>query len=43
MPIMYDVAVIMAQTAVEIATDDIVATLLRRRPTLPPAVQTWIG
>jgi len=39
---MYDVAVIMAQTAVEIATDDIVATLLRRH-NLPPAVQTWIG
>ena len=33
---MYDVAVIMAQTRVEIATDDMIAMLLRRH-NLPPA------
>ncbi len=39
---MYDVAVIMAQTSVEIATDDMVATLLRHH-NLPPAIEAWIS
>lgn len=38
---MYDVAVIMAQTAIEIATDDIVTTLLRYH-NVSDVIQKWI-